>query len=536
MAQSFDTSLKTVAINYMRLMGARVTQSSIGRDLESNPYYPTLLSLSETFNKYKIRNSAFSVGKEDFDQLQAPFVAFVSIPGIGNDFVLVTDIGDNTIRYKYKTSRPVTMAKDTFLEHYQNMIWVADSDETSGEQDFEKKYSNERRQKLKHRIWFAALLTLTIMVVASSYPKAMILSFATIAFLILMGLTVTVMLLIYEIDNSNAFVNKLCNTGSRTSCDAVINSKAAKIAGVSWSEIGFFYFSGSLLILIMPAFSFIDKIACIAIANIAALPYILFSLYYQWRVVRQWCPLCLSIQLALFAEFIWCYKTFWVNLAVSPPNLGSIPATGVIVSICTPILFWTGIKAVISRAKTADANLAAFQRLQHNPEIFSGLLLQQRKASDAWMQLGIDLGNPRAKHTIIKVCNPYCGPCASIHPRLERIIRENSNVKLKVIFTSRNKDGDLGAIVAKHLLEIASGGDMERTSRALEDWYGSTHKDYDAFSKHYPFSGDLSVQDDKLEAMSKWCSESEIMYTPTIFVNGYLLPENYNVDELKSIL
>ncbi|HEY2722735.1 MAG TPA: hypothetical protein VGI82_13465 [Chitinophagaceae bacterium] len=30
--------------------------------------------------------------------------------------------------------------------------------------------------------------------------------------------------------------------------------------------------------------------------NIFALPYTLFSVYYQWKVAKQWCILCLAVQ------------------------------------------------------------------------------------------------------------------------------------------------------------------------------------------------------------------------------------------------
>ena len=30
--------------------------------------------------------------------------------------------------------------------------------------------------------------------------------------------------------------------------------------------------------------------------NILALPYTIFSVYYQWRVAKQWCVLCLVVQ------------------------------------------------------------------------------------------------------------------------------------------------------------------------------------------------------------------------------------------------
>jgi len=61
-------------------------------------------------------------------------------------------------------------------------------------------------------------------------------------------------------------------------------------------------------------------------------------------------------------------------------------------------------------------------------------------------------------------------------------------------------------------------------------------KDYEAFSVKYPMNGELKQQDGKVEAMAQWCDEAEITHTPTIFINGYRLPENYGVEELKFIL
>lgn len=40
----------------------------------------------------------------------------------------------------------------------------------------------------------------------------------------------------------------------------------------------------------------------------------------------------------------------------------------------------------------------------------------------------------------------------------------------------------------------------------------------------------------KVEAMSAWCDAAEITHTPTLFVNGYRLPENYDIEELRYIL
>lgn len=56
MAQTINTSLKNVAAHYVRLQKVNVTESSIKKTIEENPHYPSLLSLSQTFSRYRINN------------------------------------------------------------------------------------------------------------------------------------------------------------------------------------------------------------------------------------------------------------------------------------------------------------------------------------------------------------------------------------------------------------------------------------------------------------------------------------------------
>lgn len=533
MAQSFNTSLKYITGYYLQLLRAKVIVTSARKHIEENPYYPSLLSLSETFEKYNIANNAYEVSDDNFDQLQPPFVAFISMPGIGKDFVLVTAITNRSVSFLHKSRKNNTISKADFLQRFQNTVWMAEPDEHSGEADFLKKQKVEQTKRLKQIAWYAALAVIILMAFAVNTSSSNYSAVGSISILKLAGLATTIMLLIYETDNSNAFVNNLCSAGGHANCDAVLRSKRAKIIGISWGEIGFFYFASTLLLLLFST-PFTDKIFFVASANALAAPYILFSIYYQWRIVKQWCPLCLTVQAILFLELIWCIINFWSHRYHFSFALSSIiyPLQGIGISV----LSWYALKPYLAKARDADLYAAAYKRLQYNPDIFNDLLRQQAKAPDGWKELGISIGNPNARTTIIKVCNPYCGPCAKVHSELEEIIEHNRNVQLKIIFTSRNSKNDIGAVVVKHLLAIAEEGSAAKTQQSLDDWYLPEKKEYEKYALKYPINGELKRQDGKIEAMTKWCQDAEITHTPTFFVNGHRLPEAYNIEELKHIL
>src|SRR6202000_2271777 len=84
----------------------------------------------------------------------------------------------------------------------------------------------------------------------------------------------------------------------------VLQSKASHIGGISWSAIGFTYFTGSLLFQLFAGMINPVALSLLAWINLAALPYVLFSVFYQWRVARQWCVLCLSVQVLLVLQFV----------------------------------------------------------------------------------------------------------------------------------------------------------------------------------------------------------------------------------------
>ena len=77
MAQSFTTNLSNVAVNYMQLLKLPVTKTTLKNNLEENPYYPSLFSISTVFSRFKIDNQAFEIDSENLQQFQPPFIAYL---------------------------------------------------------------------------------------------------------------------------------------------------------------------------------------------------------------------------------------------------------------------------------------------------------------------------------------------------------------------------------------------------------------------------------------------------------------------------
>lgn len=538
MAEVFNTNLFNVSAYYLELLKIPVTKTTLKQQLQENPYYPSLYSLNNVFERFRLDTTALKVGKENFDKLQPPFVAYLNGQTTGKDFVLVTAVSGNEVEFIAENKKPKRVLKETFLKSWQGIVFIAEANEQSGEADFinNKKKETIAANKTKALMGEGVfILAAGIYFFLYSLPANFILNAALLLLIKLAGIATTTLLLIYEIDKSNAFVKSICTAGKQTNCAAVLQSKASKILGMTWSEAGFFYFASTFLFLLFPGLSFKAKICLLSIANCLAAPYILFSVYYQWKVVKQWCPLCLTVQAVLFLELLWATANYWAHpfLPIAALSIAALP---VACCLLLPVFLWFILKPLILKAKDEPVYKTAYKRLLYNPETFSHLLQQQATAPDGYQNLGIEIGNPEAENTIIKVCNPYCGPCAKAHPVLDEIVHNNKNVKLKLIFTASNDKDDVRGIAARHLLAINEKQDALKIQQALDDWYLAPKKDYDVFAKKYPMNGELKQHESEIDKMKEWCKEAEILFTPTIFINGRRLPEKYKIEELKYIL
>lgn len=200
-----------------------------------------------------------------------------------------------------------------------------------------------------------------------------------------------------------------------------------------------------------------------------------------------------------------------------------------------PVFLWKRIKPILEREKESNFYRRGLKRIKNNPLTFEGLLTKSRKINTNFGGLGITLKGDSARYDIVKVCNPYCPPCAEAHPILEELV-SSGKINLQILFiTSNNNTRQVQPV--KHLLAIDEiGSENEVIKKALDDWYLAKNKDYEVFAQKYPLNGELTSQSAKVEAMSLWCKQENIKYTPSIFINGYELPREYSIRDLIDIL
>jgi hypothetical protein len=163
MMHKHNTSLPAVSYRYLQCLQAKVTRSTFYYDIVRDPYYPSILALNETFDKYGIKGAAFSVDPQDIIAFEGPYIAFVFFPERGYDFILVTMISEDGVSFIYDKKRPINISLQQFLSMYRDVIFLAELGESSGERDYPRNLRREKNAWLGKMMWFGGILTLLLL-------------------------------------------------------------------------------------------------------------------------------------------------------------------------------------------------------------------------------------------------------------------------------------------------------------------------------------------------------------------------------------
>jgi thioredoxin family protein len=131
------------------------------------------------------------------------------------------------------------------------------------------------------------------------------------------------------------------------------------------------------------------------------------------------------------------------------------------------------------------------------------------------------------------VSNPFCGPCSETHHFFDQWLRERDDLQLRIVLLA---SGDASQIrTAEHMIALGLLKDKKLIAQALNDWYGQSPKVYEKWQKKYPVLITERIKK-AFQKQQQWCETAGISFTPAILVNGHILPEPYEVEDLKYLI
>lgn len=527
------TNIEESVRELCRILRVRVTDTAIIRELRQHPEYPSLSSIADVLGNWGVESVGLSIDKgADVKYMTTPFIAQIETPSGERLFAAISHQNSSGVYWL----NPMIHKKE-FLPHEQfTDIFTGYALAVSmGEDTGEGSYRKERNEELVRGS--IALLSFIVFPLAALF-NAVYIGFSVgkvagnllFCMLLLLGTILSLMLVVYETNQyTPSFISRLCHINKSSDCSSVLHSSASEVFGLPWSVIGLSYFLGLLLLFNMEGFS--SEIINIASwLHLCALPYAAYSVYYQFRIIRQWCPLCMSVQcvvVVLFIAFLLSDCTYMMVVLSLPVFFTCLIC--MIISMIVGYAFWKWRK----ECRKAAYYTRTTKEFKYNPSVFKALLLQEPLRKSVSADWGITIGNPNGSIHVVKVCNPYCGPCAKAHEELDNLLESNSDIKLQMIFLT--KGSEKKRLPAKHLLALKKGN-THSIAEVLDSWYLSKDKSYETFASRYPVDEQLIASfDSQLDEMDAWCKDEGIDATPTVLVDGRVLPQTYNLFDLRYI-
>jgi uncharacterized membrane protein/glutaredoxin len=460
-------------------------------------------------------------------EIPLPFIAYLS----NRNYAVVTRKDKDLVTLSNEGWNNKAFTADEFKKLYGGSVLIAEKATTSGEADFIVK---RRKELIANWLAPTAFAGLFIMMVAflllnSSYLTTLTLQTGFLTFFKTAGLTTAVLLLLQSIDANNPLIQKLCGSDNNKDCNAILSSKAAKIGGIGWSEIGFFYFAGTWLALLFNS-NHRALMQVLAALSLVSLPYTFYSIYYQWQVAKQWCKFCCVVQAILWLEFF-AFLPYLINFKLQIPD--SVEWGNLLMCMTIPALAWAIVKPYLLQAQQIRPLKKQLRKFKYNAGTFEKMLNDEVKYALPAEEHSLVIGNREAENVITMVSNPYCQPCAKVHKTLDEWLSNRSDIKLQIVFSTQNTKKDKKTQIAAHLMALQNNRDDVSLKKALNDWYGQKQKNYEAWAKEHPSAATDSLVHEILETQKAWCKLTEITGTPTLFLNGRKLPKNYQPEDLK---
>lgn len=511
-----------IFVSLLNALGIKHTNSFSNKYYNEHPYKYSLFGISKMLSDYGISNAGTKVEDKlvDISNIETPFVAHV-----GGDFCLVYNVSKKEVEYRIGNI-DINVSHKNFCNLWSGVILLVKSGPGSIEPDYRNNYRKSLfNNALKIALALTVLTLITLIVINNqSYRNiGLLLSFLLSS----IGAYIGYLLVRKQLNFHSSYGDKICSLFKHTDCNNILESNASKLWGIfSWSTIGMAYFLANLVIILFVP----HLIIYYALINLCGLPYTIWSVWYQKFKVRQWCILCLMVQI-----LIWCI--FIINISFGYIQIPTFELSDtVLVGIVYLLLFLSTTLFIqhISKESKIEIINQEINSLKSHEGVIELLLREQPHYACDKSTSSILFGNPNADILVTILTNPHCNPCGKIHARVENLLKLGlNNLSFQYIFTSFDSSLDksnkflIGAYLNRHIVDVVD---------IYHQWFNRENINKEELFEKFSSIDIVAIKvEEEFQKHEKWRFETKLETTPTILINGYKLPKNFQIEDLKFV-
>lgn len=520
--------MEKIVTEYLSKLKIPISKKYVEKLLLSHTDYPSLLSISDVLERLGIETKIGKTAPEKLKEIEFPYL--IHTENRGGEFLLIKNADD--------------IAKHPeVLKTWKGILLKVKPTNKIRDKESNEVFSDERFLNAITGTLFLALAALLIIVLSLSFS----LFNSLLVALTVVGIVMGYFLVAKELGIKYKAVESFCGAAKTVNCDAVIRSDYSTVFGrfkVSDLVLSYFLFQVMILGLLVPLLNNPAPFYMIlGVVSVCTMPVVGLSIYYQFAKLKIWCRLCLAVAALLVIQTGMFIYAFYTN-AITTESFNLIAAfiSGLsFIAITSAVIL---IKEKSVSVNKAMQNEMQANRIKLNPQLFTHLLFKERQINTTAFEKEIRIGNADAPIQLLMASNLFCNPCKMMHEKLTELINmypEKVSLSIRILPVNMQNKEEVNPrnYFIGYWLNHISGKKNEslNTSNLITDWFST--KNIQVFMSQYQMDVANNMDTELSEILKKhteWVDTSQITKTPTLFLNGYELPNGYGVDDLKSMI
>jgi hypothetical protein len=241
--------------------------------------------------------------------------------------------------------------------------------------------------------------------------------------------------------------------------------------------------------------------------------------------IRKWCPLCLSVQLVIIIESVIAFN----KITLVELNIPSFIPILIIFSIVFIIVLLLKLLFVSDRIKE-NIKLELF-KMKRDPEIFLSKLKKGERIDIPSSEYALVFGEAQSEVLISVFLSFHCSACAKRFESVLKMIDNNSKIAVQLILSPAIDE--ISVRLLKTIFLFIKSGQNTRALEELKTWFSLPMKTKSKLRQN----NDIRIMSDGFENMINYNSSlfdlANIVTVPSIYVNGFKLPDTYYLEEIR---
>lgn len=500
--------------HFLQKQGIRISDIRIREIHYKHPLSHSIRSLSDTLDGLQVENMVCKLSFEQLFEIEGAFIVVAGKDDYPFHIVERLDQDSGNITLYTATKRRVTLSFDQFREVWDGTVLMAEKGEQTEEDGWLTYWIKQGLWFIDRTSKFWILALVVYFIIWGTMQNPML---SDLRYLVKLGGVLVSLLVVAKASVDPHLAQRFCHFGKRADCNDVLQSAGAKVLEwISLGELSLTYFSTSI---VWGIFIAENPAAVFPWLNALAMLFVIYS--FAWQIHhKQWCSLCLLIDLVLIVDFI-TEIAFWNKTMTNLEFYTDLLNFTLLFVLC--LLSVRIIVSMAEKNRIIPQLKYKLERLLSSSETFWMLLQRQPEEPVDSNNIPAVCNFIEAEHTITVVMNPSCPKCAKVHDAIGAL--EGYRINLVFIVNEGDEKSHEAA------LAIISSGikkDWSVTDAVIKNWYAKRELP-EFLERHYRAKEDLKAQ-------MEYCRKIHIEGTPTIMVDNRKLPEMYDVEDLKILL